>query len=417
MGAPNGPGFVAATTRQRRKGRRLIAAATVSAALVAPGLLAAGSGALGILPVADISGLDTPRPGNILALLQDNNSVGVNGALPSADSVSPELVAALRDPSQQPPPDPFDPGSAVEGIPGEVLKAYRRAAEILAGTTPGCRLHWSLLAGIGKIESNHARGGKVDINGNASPRILGPQLSGGPGFAAIRDTDNGALDGDTQWDRAVGPMQFIPSTWRGYAADGNADGRSDPNNVYDAALGAGNYLCSGGLDLSNPAQLATAVFRYNHSNVYVRNVLTWMERYAKGVTILPDDPLVPTDPNLTQPPPQGGVTPPPQNPPPDPGNPGPTSSSSSSSPSPSPSPSVSPTPSLSTSPSPSSSTSPSPSPSPTPTCTTPPPSSSSPSSSPTPTSSSGLPACVTPTPSSTSSTPTVARTNSAQPPQ
>jgi len=176
------------------------------------------------------------------------------------------------------------------GIPGVMLEAYMTAAETLASDLPSCRLHWSLLASIGRIESNHARGGQVDDAGNTTPQILGPVLNGG-GFAAIRDTDGGSLDGDNRWDRAVGAMQFIPSTWRGYASDGDNDGVSSPHNVHDATLAAGKYLCSGGMDLSGGQDRATAVFRYNHSDTYVRTVLIWADAYAKGVQPMPSTPV------------------------------------------------------------------------------------------------------------------------------
>jgi membrane-bound lytic murein transglycosylase B len=175
------------------------------------------------------------------------------------------------------------------GIPGPALDAYLRAQKVLATTDPGCHLSWSLLASIGRIESNHARGGNVDASGRTSNPILGPVLNGN-GFAGIRDTDGGRWDGDTVWDRAVGPMQFIPSTWARWAADGNGDGITDPNNIYDATIGAGRYLCSG-RDLADPGQRAAAVFSYNHSDSYVRTVLIWADSYAKGVTPLAVTPL------------------------------------------------------------------------------------------------------------------------------
>ena len=61
---------------------------------------------------------------------------------------------------------------------------------------PGCHITWPLLAGIGKVESAHASGGKVDANGNTRGKILGPVLDGGPGMAAIADTDQGVYDGE-----------------------------------------------------------------------------------------------------------------------------------------------------------------------------------------------------------------------------
>ena len=114
--------------------------------------------------------------------------------------------------------------------------------------------------------------------------ILGPRLDGSvAGTAVIRDTDGGALDLDPTYDRAVGPMQFLPGTWRLFASDGNADGRSDPHNVYDAALAAGRYLCASGGDLRTPTGLATAVLSYNYSTTYLSAVLAWGLAYRDGV--------------------------------------------------------------------------------------------------------------------------------------
>ncbi|GLZ39098.1 lytic murein transglycosylase [Actinokineospora sp. NBRC 105648] len=183
------------------------------------------------------------------------------------------------------------------GVPENVLAAYERAEKALAASQPGCGLRWYHLAGIGKIESGHARGGRADERGDTAPRIIGLELSGA-GVAAIPDTDGGALDADTDWDRAVGPMQFIPSTWRRYATDGNGDGVASPHNIFDAARAAGDYLCSGGLNLADPAGLRAAVFRYNNSDAYVASVLTWMFTYSNGAT-----PTPPAPPGAEEPPP------------------------------------------------------------------------------------------------------------------
>ncbi len=164
-------------------------------------------------------------------------------------------------------------------IPAPVLAAYQQAATALAGELPGCHLRWQLLAGIGKVESGNATGRQISPNGTVSPTILGPRLTGG-GFARILDTDHGALDGDTTYDRAVGPLQFLPSTWTGAGRDGNNDGHKDPNNIHDAALAAGSYLCAHHRDLTNPAQLAAAIRAYNPSDAYVRAVLAWTTGYT-----------------------------------------------------------------------------------------------------------------------------------------
>ncbi|MGW2848698.1 lytic murein transglycosylase, partial [Streptomyces sp. NPDC001274] len=134
----------------------------------------------------------------------------------------------------------------------------------------------------GKVESGHAGGGRVDARGTTLTPILGPVLNG-DGFARIPDTDNGRYDGDRGYDRAVGPMQFIPSTWAHWGKDGNGDGRSDPNNVFDAALAAGSYLCAGSRDLSVKADLDRAALSYNHSDTYLRTVLSWLDFYRKGI--------------------------------------------------------------------------------------------------------------------------------------
>ncbi|MCG7526957.1 lytic murein transglycosylase [Streptomyces sp. OfavH-34-F] len=171
---------------------------------------------------------------------------------------------------------------AEAGIPATVLAAYRRAEATTRRNDPGCRLPWQLLAAIGKVESGHASGGRVDKDGTTLSPILGPVLDGA-GFAHIADTDGGAYDGDGTYDRAVGPMQFIPSTWAHWGRDGNGDGRRDPNNVYDAALAAGAYLCAGSRDLSIPSDLNRSILSYNHSETYLRTVLSWYEFYRKGI--------------------------------------------------------------------------------------------------------------------------------------
>ncbi|GAA1128747.1 lytic murein transglycosylase [Streptomyces javensis] len=173
------------------------------------------------------------------------------------------------------------------GIPASVLAAYKKAEAALRESNPGCNLPWELLAAIGKVESGQAGGGNVGADGTTVSPILGPVLNG-DGFALIKDTDGGAYDGDSQHDRAVGPMQFIPSTWANWGRDGNGDGEKDPNNVYDAALAAGSYLCADGRDLSVKADLDRAILGYNHSREYLNTVLSWFEYYKRGTHEVPD---------------------------------------------------------------------------------------------------------------------------------
>ena len=163
---------------------------------------------------------------------------------------------------------------------GVLVAAYRAAA---ASVPTSCNLPVALLAAIGQIESGSAGGRQVGSDHVVRPGIYGPLLDGGP-FAVIRDTDNGTLDGNRSWDRAVGPMQFIPSTWARSGVDGDGDGRADPQNVYDAAFSAAGYLCRYGRDLSVPTDLRAAIYSYNQSDAYVFAVLEWMSYFdGKGL--------------------------------------------------------------------------------------------------------------------------------------
>ncbi|MDT8911394.1 lytic transglycosylase domain-containing protein [Amycolatopsis sp. PS_44_ISF1] len=224
-------------------------------------------------------------------------SVAVDGSLP--DSPVP-----LPLPAYELPNGPL-------GIPVTALAAYRNAAGVLGREQPGCHIDWALIASIGRIESNHARGGYLDAAGNTLEPILGPELNGTGPYAAIPDTDHGLLDRDTVWDRAVGPAQFIPATWRAYASDGNGDGIADPNNIFDSSLATGRYLCSGGLDLANPDQLRTAIYRYNNSDAYVNTVVLWAEAYRNGVAPTPDSQVPVGAPNAAAVPAPPAVPPPP----------------------------------------------------------------------------------------------------------
>jgi hypothetical protein len=231
-------------------------------------------------------------PGN--AAIQQ---IAVDGTLPGAPSPLPLPAYELPD-------GPL-------GIPATALAAYKNAADVLGREQPACHIDWALIASIGRIESNHARGGYVDAAGTTREPILGPELNGQGGFAAIPDTDQGLLDTDPVWDRAVGPTQFIPATWKGYASDGNGDGRSDPNNIFDAALATGRYLCSGGFDLANPDQLRGAIYRYNNSDTYVNTVILWAEAYRNGIMQVPDSTIPVGAPNAAAGPPAPAVPPPP----------------------------------------------------------------------------------------------------------
>lgn len=170
---------------------------------------------------------------------------------------------------------------ATAAIAPVALAAYQRAAAVIDQADTGCNLGWPLLAAIGRVESGHGTtgGSQLDDTGVATPAIYGPTLTGRHHTQRIADTDGGRLDGDKRFDRAVGPMQILPSTWVLIAVDGDGDGRRDPQDINDAALASAVYLCSTGADLTSQETQRAALLRYNHSSAYATEVLTLASSY------------------------------------------------------------------------------------------------------------------------------------------
>ncbi len=174
------------------------------------------------------------------------------------------------------------------GFPVVVLDAYYRAALRTAEEKPWCEVRWDQLAGIGKVESGHGTfgGNRVGADGRTDGEILGPVLDG-TRFASIPDTDGGRFDLDPVWDRAVGPMQFIPGSWVRFGADGNADGQVDPHNMYDAAMAAANHLCGSTGGLGEDANYQRALLGYNRSVPYGLMVMDFARQYRDAVALRP----------------------------------------------------------------------------------------------------------------------------------
>ncbi|GAA1574331.1 NlpC/P60 family protein [Actinomadura kijaniata] len=138
---------------------------------------------------------------------------------------------------------------AKRDIPPAYLRWYLDAAR----TCPG--LSWSILAAIGKVESDHGR--------SQLPGVHSGQNHAGAG----------------------GPMQFLAATWASYGVDADHDGRADRYNPHDAIYGAARYLCANGAGKGGK-QLYRAIWHYNHADWYVRKVLDLAKRYAASVTAL-----------------------------------------------------------------------------------------------------------------------------------
>ncbi len=182
-------------------------------------------------------------------------------------------VAALASGPQSAPPPPASLAAAQE-IPAELLGVYQDAAQRYCSGLP-----WTVLAGIGWMESRHGGGRADPATGEVDPPIMGVPIDGSPGLAAIADRSQ--PDG---WARALGPMQFLSTTWARWAtlAPGRPAGSvPSVHNAWDAIHSAARLLCAG---QSHLADVAEAVFAYNHSADYVEAVLAKADSYAQAVS-------------------------------------------------------------------------------------------------------------------------------------
>ena len=171
-------------------------------------------------------------------------------------------------------------------MPLVAYDAYTSAAAAAPTVREACEVDWAILAGIAQVESGHGRiddRHEVAPDGDVVPPIRGRALDGSHGTQTILDTDDGEFDGDPDWDRAMGPLQFIPTTWTELGRDGNRDGTADPDNLYDAALTAVAHLClrEPG-DYDDRGQLRRALIAYNASGRYADEVLAWIDRYQQS---------------------------------------------------------------------------------------------------------------------------------------
>src|SRR4051812_44816907 len=249
------------------------------------------SKAIALVPLALLSGVWTASLVSSSATASGTGDG--NGTLPDGTKVPANAIQA---PASVPVPGVIAPavpegsadsvvsGASSNGIPAPALSAYQRGAQIIDSADKSCNIPWELIAAIGRVESDHGRygGNTLTENGVSKPGIYGIELNGKNGTAAIADTDGGQLDKDPVYDRAVGAMQFIPSTWQVVKVDADGDDQRNPQDIDDASLATAVYLCSGKDNLSNRTGQEAAIYRYNHSQDYVNLVLRIMEAYSSG---------------------------------------------------------------------------------------------------------------------------------------
>ncbi|MDR7363748.1 hypothetical protein [Nocardioides marmoribigeumensis] len=213
--------------------------------------------------------------------------------------MAPVVIRSVRDPRSRLSANGRDLWAiSSEGsydVPSAALRAYKHAAETVNAARPGCQMPWTLLAGIGRVESDHGRyGGSVlGTDGLPRPAIVGIALDGQGPVAAIHDTDGGEWDGDSVWDRAVGPMQFIPGTWSSSGRDGDGDGIENPNDIDDAAMAAAFYLCPSSGSIQSGSAMDAAIRSYNNSDYYIDLVEAFAHGYETGVFVIPSPPPAP----------------------------------------------------------------------------------------------------------------------------
>lgn len=216
---------------------------------------------------------------------------------------APTLITPQIDFAEQaaPPPDSSDPASpgyvdrvdpvwassaaAATSIPERAVLAYAGAVIRAAEVYPDCHIGWNTLAAIGLVESDHGRhgGSSVGPNFRVDPEIYGVVLDG-ENSVRIPDSDGGAVDGISDFDRAVGPMQLIPQTWASWPSDGNGDGIGDPQNIADAAIASANHMCRAvGGDMSTPGGWRAGIAAYNTASDYLGAVATAAQRYLDAV--------------------------------------------------------------------------------------------------------------------------------------
>jgi hypothetical protein len=203
-------------------------------------------GAPAVLPIAGVDAIIDQARGRTLGLVRDI-AVLVNAPATDPVTLAARVKAALGASSTviRLVPAEVSTSLPVDATPstGRPTSYHQLFQESAAQYCPG--LSWTVLAAIGQIES-------------ADGTNVGPSTAG-----------------------ALGPMQFLPSTWKTWGTDGFGDtGAPNIMNPFDAVPSAARLLCADGA-ANGGQQLRNAIFDYNHATWYVDEVLTLAAEYAR----------------------------------------------------------------------------------------------------------------------------------------
>jgi hypothetical protein len=242
----------------------------------------------------------------------------------------PVVVAAARRTTHTTPAGWRAGTDRLDDIPDAALAAYQRSAAVMKEASADSRLHWTLVAAVGRVLTDHGQRGdhRVGARGAVRPAIVGKPLRARGGHR-IADTEAGLLDDDRRFDRPVGPMLLAPSDWTVAGVDGDTNGKRNPQDLDDASLAVAVLLCHTGEDLRTTKGKRVALRRINDNPQFVRSVLDVDTAYrrqlradANQVETVPLTtlPTLPSLPSLPEQPTQPGAKPdrtPPSSPPAD----------------------------------------------------------------------------------------------------
>lgn len=166
------------------------------------------------------------------------------------------------------------------GIPQRQLQAYAYAA-FSVREEMGCNVGWPTLAALGAVLSDHGQkdGTTVGSDGITSKPLRGISPAAG-GLSEVPDTDAGSIDGESQRDVPVGPMQLMPSRWEQLGTSVEPGQKPNPDQIDDAVLTTAHMLCSSG-DPSSPEGWVAAISQFNPSKIFIVAVHNKAEEYSR----------------------------------------------------------------------------------------------------------------------------------------